>query len=165
MIYYLPSSTGSGFQAGQRVLPIAFFLAVVISQLYCSDVNLLAQDLDPGDPSQTTALEFGLSIDDVTARYGQPDRKELKAEQRSEAWHYGQTTIFFTEGQVGAWTANTGDLEQRYQRQTALKNREGGDAPYFKYGWKDAWQRDATISSDSVIDELFYPLTVEPMAK
>ncbi len=105
----------------------------------------LATVLFPGhsfaQPSQHStsnrpASLYGLSESQITDRYGKPDDVKTKSDKSAE-WFYGQSSVFFLEGRVSAWS-DAGELQQR-ERLTALQADKHQRDDSLSEQWVNPW--------------------------
>ena len=106
-------------------------------------------------PGARTSALYGMNEAQIGERFGRPDDVRKKSEDSVE-WIYGQSTVFFIQGKVSAWS-DAGELAQR-ERLSALQSDKALRDDSLSDQWVNPWTPPGraappTDSLTDVIDE------------
>jgi len=129
---------------------IAFLFILLLSAVAVGAASAQAPSVElsfGGDPVDT--LRAGLSAEYVGAQFGAPDEVVKTSAGEGERWRYGESSIFFRDGRVTAWSDN-GDLGARRERLAFTTP----DKPRFKYFFQMGWKNAVTPLGQVRIEQL-----------
>lgn len=137
----------NGLRAAALSITVTFSLIVALLNNCMAETSRLLTHAKLVTGGSIESLR-GISAEELTQQLGKPDSK-LEKGSRAE-WRYGNSLVFLVNGTVTAWS-DSGDLENRRMLGSlSVKKVKGSDID----GWKNAWQREAPVTSDKVISDL-----------
>lgn len=143
------------FSLGCLFFLFSYFSKKTYAELPSAKVEYTQVATNPEDKTALHEKGFlrpGLTTDEVTKHFGPPDRKREDDSLQTQSWYYGESVIFFAQGQITGWS-DQGELASR-EEMDRFRLQNHNPYGFEEKGWFNVWTPQKPESMERVIDEI-----------